>query len=109
MVHGPGSAIANGDIIFRYNFVQPHAVVVPFWQLGLGLNASDISQNHDQRLVGRTQEFTIQTSTGVRVLVNPRWSVDLEAIYQHISNAGTADRNVGVNAVGGLLGATFSL
>lgn len=109
IVHGSGTAIANGDIFFRYNFIPRRSWVVPYWQIGLGLNASDVARHQDQRLIGRTLEFTIQSSLGVRVLINPRWSLDLEGIYQHISNAGTVDRNVGVNALGGLIGATFSL
>jgi lipid A 3-O-deacylase len=106
---GPGNAIANGDLFIRYNFIQPHARLVPYWQLGMGLNASDAARDGSQRIIGRTLEFTLQTELGLRFLVNERWSVELEGAYQHISNADTADRNVGVNALGGLLGATFSL
>jgi hypothetical protein len=108
VIYGPGTGLANGDLFIRYNFVQPHAVAVPFWQLGLGLNGSDVASDHSQRVIGNPLEFTLQTSLGLRILIVPRWSLDLEAIYQHISNAGLADRNVGVNALGGLAGTTYS-
>jgi len=36
--------------------------------------------------------------------LNDRWSLLIEGGYQHISNADTAARNVGVNAFGGSVG-----
>lgn len=106
---GPGTGIANADLFFRYNFVQRRAFLVPYWQIGLGLNASDVSRDHDQRIIGQTVEFTLQSGMGLRFLLNERWSLDVEVVYQHLSNADGAERNVGVNAVGGLLGVTCSL
>ena len=38
------------------------------------------------------------------VLLNRDWSLNVEGIHQHVSNANTSDRNVGLNALGGLLG-----
>ena len=35
---------------------------------------------------------------------NRDWSLNAEGIYQHVSNANTSDRNVGLNALVGLLG-----
>ncbi len=108
VIHGPGTALANVDLFIRYHFVQPRACFVPYWQLGIGLAASDAARDQAQRIIGRTFEFVLQSSIGFRVLLNPQWSLDLEGVYQHISNADTADRNVGVNAFGGLTGATYS-
>lgn len=34
-------------------------------------------------------------------------SLDLEAMFHHVSNAGLEDRNVGVNSGGGFLGITY--
>ena len=108
VIHGPGTALANGDLFIRYNFIQPHAFLVPYWQFGMGLVASDVARDHSQRLIGGTVEFVLQTGVGFRFLLNSQWSLDLEGVYQHISNADTADRNVGVNAFGGLAGTTYS-
>jgi hypothetical protein len=35
------------------------------------------------------------------------WSVDVEGMFHHISNASIASRNDGVNALGGFIGATY--
>jgi lipid A 3-O-deacylase len=106
VIYGPGTALANGDLFLRYNFVQRRAVIVPYVQIGAGLLVSDAAQDHSQRNIGRTIEGNLQTSLGVRILLNANWSLDLEGVFQHISNANTADRNVGVNALGGLVGVT---
>ena len=104
--NGPGHALGNGDTFIRYNFVQKRAAVVPYFQLGAGLVVSDAARDHSQRVIGRTLEANLQAGLGFRILLDSNWSLDLEAGYQHLSNADTADRNVGVNALGGLVGVT---
>lgn len=106
VLNGPGHALGNGDTFIRYNFVQKRAVIVPYLQLGAGLVVSDAARDHSQRVIGRTLEANLQADLGFRILLGPDWSFDFEAGYQHISNANTADRNVGVNALGGLIGIT---
>jgi hypothetical protein len=101
---GPGHALGNGDTFIRYNFVQKRAPLVPYFQLGAGLVVSDAADDHTQRIIGRTLEASLQAGLGFKILLAPKWSLDLEADYQHISNANTANRNVGVNALGGLIG-----
>lgn len=64
---------------------------MPYWQLGIGLVASDVSRDQSQRIIGRTVEFMLPSGFGFRFLVDSRWSIDLEGVYQHISNADTAD------------------
>jgi len=108
VIYGPGTVLANGDLFIRYNFVQRHAIIVPYWQLGAGLVVSDAARDESQSNIGKTLEFGLQTSLGFRILLNAHWSLDLEGVYQHISNANTGDRNVGVNALGGLVGVTRS-
>ena len=108
VIHGPGTGVANADLFVRYNFVQARALVVPYWQLGVGLFVSDVARDQSQRIIGRTVEFVVQSGFGLRFLVDPAWSIDLEGVYEHVSNADTSSRNVGVNAFGALLGATYS-
>lgn len=108
VIFGPGTALGNADLFLRYNFVQSRSRVVPYFQLGAGLFVSDAARDESQRNIGRTLEATLQTSLGLSILITPKWSCELEGNFQHISNANTADRNVGVNALGGLLGVTRS-
>ncbi len=40
-------------------------------------------------------------------MITPDLSLDIEGGLQHISNAGLANRNLGVNAFGGSIGLTY--
>ena len=75
---------------------------------GAGIVYNDIYKDRSQSIIGQSIEFTPQASLGLHYLINHNWSVELEAMYHHISNAGLENgRNVGVNALGGLLGVTY--
>jgi hypothetical protein len=101
---GYGNYLAGGSVLFRYNFFHPGSRFIPYFQLGGGGLHSDAAESPDQRLIGGNFEFILQADFGARFLLNNRWSLLLEGGYQHISNADTAARNVGVNALGGRLG-----
>ena len=108
ITNGPGSYMAGGRLLFRYNFVQPGARWVPFIQIGAGGLGNDVHRDNSQRLIGSGFEFTLVGDIGLRYFINPRWAVVATANFEHISNANSADRNVGVNAAGGMIGlATF--
>jgi lipid A 3-O-deacylase len=101
---GPGSYLAGGTLLLRYNFVQPESKWVPYFQIGAGGLYSDASKDQNQRLIGSEFEFNLQGGLGLRYFVSERCAVVLEAQYRHISNASLASRNVGVDALGGMLG-----
>jgi len=107
VVKGPSGFMAGGRVLLRYNFVQPQARWVPFWQIGVGALGNDIYTHRDQRLVGSGFEFTLVTDVGLRYFITPQWAAILTADFEHISNADTASRNVGVNAAGGMLGVGY--
>jgi hypothetical protein len=44
--------------------------------------------------------FNLGAVTGVRFLVTHSCSVNLEALFQHISNADLGAHNIGLNSVG---------
>ena len=91
----------------RYNFVQPGWRVVPCVQGGLGIVFSDAYQDKQQDAIGTNPEFSVQAAVGMHVLLDAHWSLDLEGGYEHISNAGIARRNNGVNALGASVGFTY--
>jgi opacity protein-like surface antigen len=97
---GPSAAI-------RYNFVQPGWKIVPYLQGGVGITFSDAYQDKSQDAIGTNPEFTIQAAIGARWLLDPHWSIDVEAGYEHISNADIAERNAGVNALGASVGFSY--
>ncbi len=101
---GPGNVLAGGALILRYNFVQPEAKWVPYFQIGAGALYNDIHQDPSQRLIGQAWEIDLEASLGIRYFFNDLWSANLEGSFRHISNAGLNDRNVGLNSLGGGVG-----
>ena len=101
---GPGSWMAGARLLIRYNFIQPNAHLVPFITLGGGGIGDDAYLAQWQRLIGSGFEFTLTASGGVRYFIQDNWALQFAVTFEHISNAGTADRNWGSNALGGELG-----
>ena len=104
---GPGNGLVGGMLLLRYNFVQPATRLHPYAQIGAGGVYNDIYKNHAQRLIGAAFEFSLQAGAGVQYMLGEKWAFCVEADYRHISNAGLAARNLGLNSVGGLAGFSF--
>ena len=104
---GPGSVIAGATLLLRYNFVQPDARLVPYFQIGLGGAYSDAHEELPQRRLGSALSFNLQGGLGLRYLCSASLAVFVEANYRHLSNASLADRNNGLNSVGGYLGVSY--
>lgn len=104
---GAGGLIIGPTALVRYNFVQPGWKFVPYIQGGAGIVYTDAYKNHGQSLIGQAFEFTPQASVGVRYMIDNNWSINLEGMFHHISNANLASRNVGVNSVGAFLGVSY--
>jgi hypothetical protein len=105
---GPGSGFIGLDLMIRYNFVQPRARVIPYCQVGAGGAYNDIASTQTQSLVGSEYEFSLQAGLGIRFLLADRVSLMIEQNGFHLSNAGLAERNHGLNTLGGLLGVSVS-
>lgn len=104
---GFGNVIIGPALLIRYNFVQPGSKFIPYVQAGAGVVYTDAYEDQSQSAIGQAIEFTPQGSIGLHYLVGDNWSINVEAMYHHISNAGLADRNIGVNALGGFIGFTY--
>lgn len=108
--HSGGSYIAGPDAILRYNFVQPQCAFVPYVQCGVGMILNDgwrTLPSHDPPLLGEAFEFLLRAEVGVRYMISDCFSIDVEGGFQHISNAGLAHHNGGVNNLGGTVGFTY--
>jgi len=105
---GPGSTIAGGTVILRYNFVHPHRWFTPYCQLGVGGSYNDISDTESQVLLGSDVQFLLEADLGIRAMLNERVSFVVEGGLLHLSNAGTTERNHGLNCLGGSAGLAFS-
>lgn len=105
--NGGGDIMIGPTALIRYNFVQPDWKFIPYVQVGVGAVYTNAYEDNDQEGIGQALEFTPQGSAGFRYLISENWSIDAEFIFHHISNAEMADRNDGVNAMGGLIGFTY--
>jgi opacity protein-like surface antigen len=104
---GPGHYFAGSQSLWRYNFVQPGAKLVPYFELGGGILVNDIYHNQTQRLIGEGFEFGLHSGLGVRWMLTDHWALSFEADYQHVSNAGLSRRNQGLNSLGSTLGINY--
>jgi opacity protein-like surface antigen len=101
---GEGNYIAGGTLWLRYNLVSRSSCgLVPYAQVGGGFVSTDI--NHG--IVGQPFNFNLDLGVGVRYFVGRNWSINLEYRYQHISNAGLNQHNLGINADGPILGVSY--
>ncbi len=103
---GFGNYIGGITGLIRYNFLPPDSKLVAYIQGGAGVIYTDAYKNYSQRAIGQAIEFTPQGGLGFHYLINKNWSIDGEAMFHHISNAGLADRNLGTNAIGAFVGVT---
>ena len=100
---GPGTYTAGFTAWLRYNFVPSNWRVVPYAQAGAGLLSTDI----DRGIVGQPFNFNLNAGASLRYFLSPRWSIELEYRYQHISNANLGKKNVGINSQGPILGVSY--
>jgi lipid A 3-O-deacylase len=105
---GAGSYLRGFTLLGRYNLFLSNPNWVPYFQIGAGVIANDASSDTSQSEIGQSVEFTPQGSIGLQHFIGANWTLDVEAMYHHISNAGISHgRNGGINSVGGFLGVTY--
>jgi hypothetical protein len=108
ILDGPGDVLAGVSLGMRYNFVQPNAKVVPFFQLGGGGIYSDAAHDDSvQHLLGADCSFDLEAAAGVRLMASERFSITAKVDFRHFSNACLAHRNQGLNSLGGVLGVSW--
>ncbi|MSR54111.1 MAG: hypothetical protein EXS09_12590 [Gemmataceae bacterium] len=102
-----GHYAVSPTVHLRRNFLAVGSSIVPYAQLGVGFFISDAYKDKSQRAIGQACEYTVQAQCGVRFFVTSEMSIDVEAGFQHISNAYQSSRNLGVNAFGAQVGITY--
>jgi hypothetical protein len=107
VVSSYGSWFAGPSALVRYNLADPGSPFVPYVQGGAGIILNDAYRDRSQRAIGQAAEFCLHAQLGLKCFINPSLSLDIEGGFQHISNAGLADRNSGVNTFGGSVGFTY--
>lgn len=104
-----GSYLTGPSLLLRYTHYDAACLVQPYIQAGAGVVFTDANRGPVyQNLIGQSTEFLLQAALGARLMVTECFSLDLEGGFQHISNAGIAARNGGINNVGFSVGVTYS-
>jgi hypothetical protein len=107
LVEGPGTGYTGLSLVLRYNFVQPDARWIPYFQIQAGGVYNDIYQDNEQRVFGSAFEWNLGSALGMRYLFTERCGAFLEFDYRHVSNADSASRNLGLNSLGGFVGVSY--
>jgi len=87
----------------RYN-APSRTAIRPYAYVGLGLGWTDLAKLDE---IDRRFNFLIQGSVGLRGAVTETQAWTFEARYSHVSNAGTALPNLGLNCLVFLAGWRF--
>ena len=87
----------------RYN-APSHGAIRPYFYVGVGLGWTDLTPLDE---IDRRFNFLIQGSVGLRGAVTETQAWTFEARYSHVSNAGTAFPNLGLNCLVFLAGWRF--
>jgi opacity protein-like surface antigen len=87
---------------------RPDRTLVPYVQFGAGILFNDAYKNQDQSAIGSVREFNLEADGGLRYRLGPKWSLDAEVNFQHVSNADSARRNGGINDLGFRVGFTYT-
>jgi hypothetical protein len=98
-----GNYIAGASLYLRYNFVPKGWRLIPYIEGGAGLTSMDINHNYD----GMNFNFNLDLGAGARFLVTHSCSINLEGLFQHISNADLGAHNIGLNSLGPRLSVSF--
>jgi hypothetical protein len=104
---GPGNYLVGADMMFRYNFVQPRARLIPYLQTVTGGLYNDVYKTKTQGLLDTRWEFYLGADIGLRWMMRSDLALTGEIGYRHISNNETGDQNLGLNSLGATFG--FSL
>ena len=106
LFQGPGTAMGGASFLYRRNFIQPGARIIPYFTAGLGGLYDDIYHNKVQRAIGGNFQFNLEGEVGLRFLLghHSNYAIDVEAAYRHVSDASITSRNDGIDSVGGEIG-----
>ena len=109
VIHGPNPWFTGALFGPRYNFIQAGWPVVPYLESRVGFMFTNATGAPDSQ--GQDFCFSFEIGIGVRIPVTEQLSVNLGAMYQHISNGGLSEpehENVGLDSIGPTLSVTWA-
>jgi len=109
VINGPNPWFTGGLFGPRYNFIQEGWPVIPYLESRVGFMFTNATGAPDSQ--GQDFCFSFTIGIGVRIPVMDQLSVNLGAMYQHISNGGLSEpehENVGLDSIGPTLSVTWA-
>ncbi|HHT9119915.1 MAG TPA: acyloxyacyl hydrolase [Candidatus Hypogeohydataceae bacterium YC41] len=99
----PSNAIETGlNLLFTYNF-ETGTKLVPYFSAGAGFLYTNL-QVHE---LGSEFNGSPQGGPGLKYMLNDKTAISFQTRFHHISNAGTASHNHGINSWLFLFGVDF--
>ncbi|MEK7722577.1 MAG: acyloxyacyl hydrolase, partial [Elusimicrobiota bacterium] len=93
----PFSAEAvGGALVFKYNFLS-FGRWMPFWDAGAGMLWTNLAPRIPEQ--STPVNFVFETGPGFQYFMTEQTTLTIGARYNHISNADTGERNIGLNAI----------
>lgn len=87
---------AGGTLVFKYNLLS-FGRWMPFWDVGAGMLWTNLAPRI--RELSTPLNFVIETGPGVQYFITEQTTLTIGVRYNHISNADTGERNIGLNSV----------
>ncbi len=103
MFFTPSQAVQAGvNVLFTYNF-ETGTKLIPFFSMGAGFLYTDLRVNE----LGSRFNASPQGGPGIKYMLNDNTALSFQSRIHHISNAGTASPNRGIDSVLFLMGLDF--
>lgn len=87
---------AGGTLVFKYNLLS-FGRWMPFWDVGTGMLWTNLAPRI--RELSTPLNFVVETGPGVQYFMTEQTTLTIGVRYNHISNADTGERNIGLNAI----------
>ena len=99
-----GASAAGGALVAKYNFLS-FGRWMPYWDMGAGMLWTDLAPRISEQ--STTVNLVLETGPGLQYFATECFALTMGTRFHHISNAGTGERNQGLNAVLTYVGMSF--
>jgi lipid A 3-O-deacylase len=99
-----GASAAGGGFMVKYNLLS-FGPWMPYWDMGAGMLWTDLAPRISEE--STPFNLVLETGPGVQYFATERIALTMGTRFHHISNAGTGERNEGLNAILTYVGMSF--
>jgi hypothetical protein len=99
-----GASAAGGALMVKYNFLS-FGRWMPYWDMGVGMLWTDLAPRIAD--LSTPFNFLLEAGPGLQYFATERIALTMGTRFHHISNAGTGERNDGLNSILTYVGMSF--